>query len=132
MKKQMEEARNLLESLTPLKDDCGRLCGAACCHPDEDGQGGVALFPGEEEYYKGADWARVGGRHPVLRRALSPGKSAAGLPDFSADAPAEEVGGAFPRRGPARVRDVPAGAEWPSRAGPGFRLGGAPGAFHHR
>ena len=27
-------ARELLESLTPLKTDCGRLCQGACCQGD--------------------------------------------------------------------------------------------------
>ncbi len=44
-------ARELLNSLTPLKRDCGRSCGAACCQSDEDGQGGMLLFPGEETLY---------------------------------------------------------------------------------
>ena len=44
MKKEIERARELVENLTPLKNDCGQICGAACCQPDEDGQGGVALF----------------------------------------------------------------------------------------
>lgn len=39
-------ARKLLENMTPLKRDCGRACGAACCQSDEDGQGGMLLFPG--------------------------------------------------------------------------------------
>ena len=59
MKKQMEEARNHLETLTPLVTDCGVLCQAACCRPDEDGQGGVTLFPGEEALYADANWARL-------------------------------------------------------------------------
>ena len=44
-------ARALIENVTPLKSDCGRVCGAACCAPDEDGQGGMLLFPGEEALY---------------------------------------------------------------------------------
>ncbi len=44
-------ARELLENVTPLKRDCGRTCGAACCQSDEDGQGGMLLFPGEEALY---------------------------------------------------------------------------------
>ena len=44
-------ARELLGGLTPLKRDCGRSCGAACCQSDEDGQGGMLLFPGEEKLY---------------------------------------------------------------------------------
>jgi hypothetical protein len=59
MKKQMEEAWKLLDNLTPLKTDCGALCASACCRPDEDGQGGVTLFPGEEEMYRDTEWARI-------------------------------------------------------------------------
>ena len=33
---------------TPMTSDCGALCAAACCKTDADGQGGVALLPGEE------------------------------------------------------------------------------------
>ncbi|MBR1584785.1 MAG: hypothetical protein IJ662_04525 [Clostridia bacterium] len=45
------EARKLLENITPLKTDCGRYCGGACCQSDEDGQGGMLLFPEEEKLY---------------------------------------------------------------------------------
>ncbi|MGI6689968.1 MAG: hypothetical protein ACOX63_03810 [Christensenellales bacterium] len=45
------EARRLLSGETPLKADCGALCGAACCRPDEEGKGGMLLFPGEEVLY---------------------------------------------------------------------------------
>ncbi len=45
------QARALLEEATPLRRDCGTLCGAACCAPDEDGQGGMLLLPGEEALY---------------------------------------------------------------------------------
>lgn len=48
-----------LGALTPMAHDCGALCGAACCRPDEDGQGGVHLFPGERELLRGEDWCRV-------------------------------------------------------------------------
>ncbi len=44
-------ARAALEDVTPLKTDCGRVCGGACCEPDEDGKGGMLLFPGEETIY---------------------------------------------------------------------------------
>lgn len=44
-------SRALLEDVTPLKTDCGRVCGGACCQSDEDGQGGMLLFPGEEKMY---------------------------------------------------------------------------------
>lgn len=45
------QARALLAEITPLRRDCGQICGAACCAPDEDGQGGMLLFPGEEALY---------------------------------------------------------------------------------
>jgi len=45
-------ARELMENITPLKTDCGKCCGAACCQSDEDGQGGMVLFPGEEALYQ--------------------------------------------------------------------------------
>ena len=44
---------------TPLKTDCGSLCGAACCQPDADGQGGVALLPGEAELLEGIAWGSI-------------------------------------------------------------------------
>ena len=53
-------ARGLLGGLTPMLTDCGQLCGAACCRPDEDGQGGVYLFPGEEALLEPCAWGRVG------------------------------------------------------------------------
>lgn len=52
-------AREMIGELTPLLSDCGTLCGAACCRPDEDGQGGVYLFPGEEALPGGYPWGRV-------------------------------------------------------------------------
>lgn len=48
----VKAARTILEHVTPLKRDCGRYCGGACCAPDEDGQGGMLLFPGEEALYE--------------------------------------------------------------------------------
>lgn len=50
-------ARELLESLTPLKTDCGRLCQGACCQGDE--ATGMLLFPGEEALYEDCAFARV-------------------------------------------------------------------------
>lgn len=51
----LRSARALLESVTPLRRDCGKACGAACCQPDADGQGGMLLFPGEEAFYTRED-----------------------------------------------------------------------------
>jgi hypothetical protein len=46
------KARNLLGSVTPERRDCGRLCRQACCRADEDGLGGMLLYPGEESFYQ--------------------------------------------------------------------------------
>ena len=43
----------------PMAFDCGNLCEKACCLPDEDGQGGVHLFPGEEALVAGCDWCHM-------------------------------------------------------------------------
>lgn len=45
----LAEARKTLMDECPMHWDCGRKCGAACCQPDSDGQGGMYLFPGEEQ-----------------------------------------------------------------------------------
>jgi len=50
-------ARELLNDLTPLKTDCGRLCQAACCQGDENT--GMLLFPGEDALYEGCSFADV-------------------------------------------------------------------------
>ena len=50
-------ARELLENLTPLKTDCGRLCHGACCRGDE--ATGMLLFPGEEALYADCAFARI-------------------------------------------------------------------------
>ncbi len=36
----------LFEGVTPLRTDCGKICGRACCHGDS--QTGMFLFPHEE------------------------------------------------------------------------------------
>lgn len=43
----------LLADVTPLRFDCGALCGAACCKGEEED--GMLLFPGEEGYYRGRE-----------------------------------------------------------------------------
>lgn len=48
----LSQARALLEAETPLKTNCGKLCGAACCQPEEDGENGMLLFPYEEKLYR--------------------------------------------------------------------------------
>lgn len=43
-------ARELLNKATPMRFDCGFLCGEACCAASEAGEG-MLLFPGEKELY---------------------------------------------------------------------------------
>lgn len=53
----LSEAREKLNKATPLKTDCGRVCGARCCSPLDGEMTGMLLFPGEAEAYAGkADW----------------------------------------------------------------------------
>ena len=40
------EANRIIGNKTPLKKDCGRVCGGACCKGDEET--GMLLFPFEE------------------------------------------------------------------------------------
>lgn len=47
----------LLDDITPLKIDCGKLCGSICCSEWEPGVG-MYLLPGEEVMYNGQEhWA---------------------------------------------------------------------------
>ncbi len=48
-------AREKLNHATPLKKDCGRICGARCCRSLEGEETGMLLFPGEAEAYAGKD-----------------------------------------------------------------------------
>lgn len=52
-------AYETIGALTPMLTDCGALCGAACCRPDADGQGGVHLFPGEAALLEDCDWVEA-------------------------------------------------------------------------
>jgi hypothetical protein len=51
----LRTAREKLKSVTPLKRDCGRVCGAACCGSPEGEETGMLLFPGEKEAYTGKE-----------------------------------------------------------------------------
>ncbi|HIS02483.1 MAG TPA: hypothetical protein IAA75_01115 [Candidatus Pullichristensenella avicola] len=68
------QARAVIGERTPLKSDCGALCGAACCQADEDGQGGMYLFPGEEALLpgEGGDFAPIYTCGGVCRREERP------------------------------------------------------------
>lgn len=50
--KALQKARELLLDQTPMKRDCGTLCGAACCQSDESGENGMLLYPFEEQFYQ--------------------------------------------------------------------------------
>ena len=52
-------AREKLKNITPLKRDCGRVCGAACCRPLEGEETGMLLFPGEAEAYVGREGWKI-------------------------------------------------------------------------
>lgn len=45
-KKMYDKIFKIMGDLTPLKADCGKLCGGACCKGDENT--GMRLFPFEE------------------------------------------------------------------------------------
>lgn len=67
------EARALLSEITPLKRDCGRICGERCCSSLEGEETGMLLFPGEEDLYEDAEGWRMlpAGREMLL---ICPGK----------------------------------------------------------
>ena len=53
----LKRARELLAAVTPLKTDCGRVCGARCCRSLDEEETGMLLFPGEAEAYTDReDW----------------------------------------------------------------------------
>ena len=53
-----EPLYRLLDDVTPLKKDCGLLCGGICCK-DTDEETGMLLFPFEEQLFKDCDFAKV-------------------------------------------------------------------------
>lgn len=58
-KKMYEKIFKVMGELTPLKADCGNLCGHACCKGDENT--GMRLFPFEETTF-GVTYLRNGER----------------------------------------------------------------------
>ncbi len=44
-------AREILQDVTPLRTDCGLICGGACCHSLPGETTGMLLFPGEAADY---------------------------------------------------------------------------------
>ncbi len=53
MRETLKKARGLLADVTPLKTDCGKVCGARCCRSLEGEETGMLLFPGEKTEYTG-------------------------------------------------------------------------------
>lgn len=53
MRNVIDDAYSALRKVTPLPDglDCGKLCGARCCHGSNND--GMELFAGEEERFLG-------------------------------------------------------------------------------
>lgn len=51
----LHTARSMFDALTPLRTDCGHLCGGQCCQSMEGEDTGMLLFPGEEAYYEGME-----------------------------------------------------------------------------
>lgn len=52
----------LLEDVTPLEEDCGRLCGHRCCQsPEDEAVCGMRLFPGEMGAQKRRELERTEG-----------------------------------------------------------------------
>ena len=49
----LEQARDMLEQVTPLRTDCGKRCGDRCCLSMEGEETGMLLFPGEEALMAG-------------------------------------------------------------------------------
>ena len=57
MNEALARARALLETVTPLNSNCGRLCDAACCQGNANE--GMLLFPGEETCFADCGWASL-------------------------------------------------------------------------
>ena len=43
----LEKARAMLENVTPLKTDCGKVCSGRCCRPLEAEETGMLLTIGD-------------------------------------------------------------------------------------
>ena len=74
MHEALEKARELLENVTPLKTDCGKVCGGRCCRPLEAEETGMLLFPGEEDFYEEisrALWGYMGDKFRIPLADLS-------------------------------------------------------------
>ena len=58
----LRRAYALLENVTPLRYDCGKLCGGACCKSDTvniETEGGMSLLPYEDTLIGGFDGFKI-------------------------------------------------------------------------
>lgn len=53
----LAQAKQVLCNITPLKTDCGALCGHACCRGTAED--GMILLPEESAFYKNCSWCRI-------------------------------------------------------------------------
>lgn len=51
VEKTLKKVYKILDNVTPLREDCGKLCSGECCKGDIDT--GMLLFPGEEKFFEG-------------------------------------------------------------------------------
>lgn len=63
-KETYEKIYKMLDEVSPLDCDCGKLCGAACCSAGgSDAEMGIYLLPGEEKVHDRHDdwleWSRI-------------------------------------------------------------------------
>ena len=72
MNEALRKAREILADVTPLKKDCGRVCGGRCCAPLEGEDTGMLLFPGEEEGYQNREGWTIR-ETPMGKLAVCPG-----------------------------------------------------------
>lgn len=56
-----KQAYKVLENLTPIPADCGKLCGAACCQDtiNDGSEAGMYLYYGEKVMLKGYEGIRI-------------------------------------------------------------------------
>ena len=59
MPSSLDEARKMLRDITPLRMDCGLVCGGACCRSLPGEQTGMLLFPGEDARYQDKPGYRI-------------------------------------------------------------------------
>ncbi len=58
--------RTLLDTATPLQQDCGLLCGSRCCRSLEGEETGMLPFPGEEALFAHLPGFRLVGNRNLI------------------------------------------------------------------